>query len=362
VKKRKFCLFLYIDFGKRLQKVIYYSLRGVRVASIKDVAKQAGVSIATVSRVLANKPHVRPEVREHVLKVVEELGYRPNRTASSLRKQSSQFIGLIVSDVRNPYFTAIARAIEDIAIANEMSVFFCNTDEDQEKEQLYLRNLLDENVAGIILSPTVENIESFRFIIETDIPVVTIDRRIEGANIDSVLGDNVPAAQLITNHLIKNGYTRIGAVIGLKGSTTGRERMQGFKLSFVENNLDFDPQFITFTQPNELGGKEVVEKWLNMPNPPEAILTGNGLLTIGAISAISQAGLTIPDEIALAGFDDASWMPFLGPGITVISQPNYEIGQVAAELLFERMEDNTRPAREVVLKGKLITRASTRPR
>jgi LacI family transcriptional regulator, fructose operon transcriptional repressor len=330
------------------------------MTSIKEVAERAGVSVATVSRVLSNKPHVRPEVREHVLKIVEELAYRPNRIASNLRKQTSQFIGLLVSDIRNPFFTAIARAIEDIAIENGMSVFYCNTDENGEKEHLYLKNLLDENVAGIILSPTVETRESFKFILEARIPIVTIDRRIEGADIDSVLSDNVQSAQLLTNHLISNGYTRIGAVIGLKESTTGRERMKGYQLGLLENNLELDPQFVTYTHPHEEGGREVVSRWLQAKNRPQAILTGNGLVTIGAMSAISQAGLRIPEDIALAGFDDASWMPYLGPGITVISQPIYEIGQVAAELLFERMEDNSRPPREVVLKGKLITRASSK--
>src|SRR5688500_4531877 len=134
--------------------------------SILDVAKQAGVSVATVSRVLADKPHVRPEVREHVLKIVKEIGYRPNRIAMSLRRQTSSVLGLLVSDIRNPFFTAMARAIEDVAMSQKISLFLCNTDEDPEKERLYLNTLLDENVAGIILSPTQYTPDAILFLLD----------------------------------------------------------------------------------------------------------------------------------------------------------------------------------------------------
>src|SRR5215468_9282244 len=175
---------------------------------IKDVAEKAGVSVATVSRVFSNRPHVRPEVRDHVLKVAEELGYRPNRIARSLRKQSTHVIGLLVSDVRNPFFVEIARAIEDVAHSHLMSVFLCNTDENPEKEQTYFQTLLDEMVAGIILVPTRESVEDFGVLLETPTPVVTIDRRIEGAAVDTVLTDNLQSAYQLTSHLIKRGYER----------------------------------------------------------------------------------------------------------------------------------------------------------
>src|SRR5215468_9622329 len=148
---------------------------------IKDVAKLAGVSVATVSRVFSNEPHVRPEVRNLVLRVADELGYRPNRIASSLRKQSARVIGLLVSDIRTPFFVEIARAIEDVANSQNMSIFLCNTDENSEKEQMYLETLLDELVAGIILSPTRETIDPFEFILKSGTPIVSIDRRINGA-------------------------------------------------------------------------------------------------------------------------------------------------------------------------------------
>ncbi|MEP7289323.1 MAG: LacI family DNA-binding transcriptional regulator [Chloroflexota bacterium] len=329
--------------------------------SIKDVAKRASVSVATVSRVFSNEPHVRPEVRNLVLRVADELGYRPNRIASSLRKRSSRVIGLIIPDIRNPVFVEIARAIEDVANSQNMSIFLCNTDEKPAKEQMYLETLLDELVAGIILAPTQETIEPFEFILKSRTPIVSVDRRIDGAVIDCVLSDNVQSTQLLTNQLIGNGYTHIGAVFGLEHSTTGRERLQGFEAAMRENNLEIDPDFVQFIHPAEVEGEEIVSQWLRSENCPNALLTGNSRITLGAINAVTKAKLSIPNDIALAGFDDATWMPVVGSGITVISQPTYDIGRTAAELLFQRMSDASRPGREVVLKSKLIVRGSIHP-
>lgn len=332
------------------------------MTNIKDVAERAGVSVATVSRALANKPHVRAELRQLVLRTAEEMSYRPSRIAKNMRHQSSRIIGMLISDIRNPFFTAIARAIEDVANSRETSIFLCNTDEDPEKEQIYLKNLLEERVAGIIISPTKEALKPYDALFKSAIPVVTIDRRIAGARVDSVLCDNVHSAQTLAAHLIENGYRRIGAVIGLKDSTTGRERMQGIKLAFAEHGILFNPAFATYVHPLEQEGEKVLTQWLAAPNRPDAILTGNSRLTIGALNAIAQAGLAIPRDVALAGFDETAWMPHVGPGVTVISQPTYEMGLTAADLLFQRIAEPDRPAREIILKGQLLPRGSTLPR
>lgn len=329
------------------------------MAGIKDVAKQAGVSVATVSRVFSNRPHVRPEVRAHVLKVAGELGYRPNRTARSLRKQAAGIIGVLVSDIRNPFFVEIARAIEDVAHSYKTSVFLCNTDENAEKEQTYLWTLIDEMVAGIILVPTQEQIEKFNFLLDSTIPIVTIDRRIQGAAVDCVLIDNTQSAYELTSHLIGQGYENIGAVIGLEHSTTGQDRLQGFKLALADHHLPFNPNYVLCIDPTERASEPIVSQWLASENRPQAIFSGNSLMTMGAINAIHKAKLSIPDDIAIASFDDTIWMPHLGSGITVISQPVYEMGRIAAELLFQRQAEPLRIPREVVLKGKLIERGST---
>ena len=330
------------------------------MAGIKDVAEKAGVSVATVSRVFSDRPHVRAEVRQHVLAVAAQLGYRPSRIARNLRKQSTHIIGLLVSDVRNPFFVEIARAIEDVANSHQMSVFLCNTDENPQKEQTYLRTLLDELVAGIILVPTQEKVENFGFLLESGIPIVTIDRSIQGAAVDSVVSDNFQSAYQITSHLIKLGHQQIGAVIGLEKSTTGRERLQGFKRAMADHSLPINEDLIACVDPTERASEPIVSHWLASDAPPSAIFSGNSLITMGTINAIHNAGLSIPEQISVAGFDDTIWMPHIGHGITVISQPVYEMGRTAAELLFQRMAEPTRSPREVMLKGKLIERGSVR--
>src|SRR6266513_4441679 len=175
------------------------------MASIKDVAEAAGVSTATVSRVLSNGLHVRPEVRERVMATVERLGYRPNLVARSLRSQRSSTIGLIVSDISNPFFTAIGRAVEDTAHEQGYSVLLCNTDENPEKEAIYLNLMQDENVAGVIFAPTLLSTGHFKAT-NLNYPVVLVDRSLPDSNVDTVLLDNVDAGYRLTLHLLENGY------------------------------------------------------------------------------------------------------------------------------------------------------------
>ena len=327
------------------------------MSSIKDVAEAAGVSTATVSRVLSDKPHVRPEIRERVLAVVENLNYRPNRVARSLRVRKSNIIGLIVSDVQNPFFTAVSRAVEDSAYEQGLSVFLCNADDTPKKEKMYLDLMRDENVAGVILSPTRQTVDSFAEVTNLEIPVVVIDRRVRDVEVDNVFIDNVEAAQKIVEHLVADGHQRIGAIFG-NDATTGRERHEGYLRALKEYGVTVLPELVHYVSPREVDGYERAQALLNLPEPPEAIFTGNSLLSAGAFRALRESKLAIPDEIAFAGFDEATWTTLVDPPVTVIEQPIYEIGQTATELLLKRIEEPDRPTREVILKGKLIVRQS----
>ena len=328
------------------------------MARIKDVARRAGVSSATVSRVLAGKPHVRPELRERVWKAVEELGYQPNRVARSLRAQQSKIIGLIISDIQNPFFTSVVRAVEDAAYERGFSVFLCNSDEDPEKEHMYLDLMRAENVAGIIASPTRETADSFQGVLDDAIPVVEIDRRTPSVETDTVLVNNTEAAYNLVSHLIADGHRRIGAVVGVSDATTGRERMEGYVQALTTHGIEVSPDLTIQVLPKEREGYEATQKLLGLPHPPTAIFTGNNLLTIGALKAIQARNLTIPDDVALTGFDEMRWTSLIRPGLTVIEQPTYELGRTAAELLLKRLEDPSRSTREVILKGKLLVRQS----
>ena len=327
------------------------------MVKIKDVADAAGVSTATVSRVLANKPHVRQEVKARVMKVVKKLNYRPNRVARSLRSQKSTIIGLIVSDIENPFFQQVARAVEDAAHEQGYSVMLCNNDEDPDKEQRYLHLIRDENLAGIILSPTRQTADNFSATSELNIPMVVIDRRVSDAEVDNIVIDNVQAAQVITTHLIEHGYRRIGAIFGI-GSTTGRERREGFVQALKAYDLQPSTDLVKYANPREDDGYNTTLKLLQLPERPEAILTSNSLLAAGALRALRESEMAIPEEVAFASFDETTWAKLVVPSLTVIEQPTYEIGRTAAELLLKRIHDPTRSHREVILRAKLIIRQS----
>ena len=324
---------------------------------IKDVASAAGVSTATVSRVLAEKPYVRKKVRDRVLAVVQELRYRPNRVARSLRVQKSNIIGLIVSDIQNPFFTLISRAVEDTAYGQGMSIFLCNTDSHPKKEAMYIKLMQDERVAGIILSPTQNVSHAFDEIANAHLPVVIIDRHVPAIEFDSVQVDNIGSAYQIISHLIDHGYKRIGALFGT-GSTTGQERQKGYLKALEDHGIHPSEALCLFVNPKEIDGYMGTQQLLNLPKTPDAIFTSNGLLSAGAYKALHESSLRIPEQIAFATFDDTPWATMVDPPFTVIEQPTYEIGRTAVELLIKRIEDSTRPPRAVTLKSRLIIRGS----
>jgi LacI family transcriptional regulator, fructose operon transcriptional repressor len=329
------------------------------MASIKDVADTAGVSIATVSRVLTDKPHVSDELRQRVMSAVDSLGYRPNRIARSLRTQQSATIGLVVSDIRNPYFTAVSRVVEDMAYQNGMSVYLCNTDENPDKEEMYLSVLRNENVSGIIFSPTLKTAESFAQL-NLDIPTIAIDRPIPSDRVDSVLIDNQTAAYRLAEHLILNGFHRIGALFG-SASSTGRERRLGFEQALKAHGLPVHADLVRYVPAKVQAGHQAALEMLDSNEPPQAFYTSNSLLLAGALMAVRDRNLRIPEEIGLAGFDDVNWTVLVQPAVTVIAQPTGEIGKTATELLLQRIENPERPARQVILKGQLVVRESSLP-
>ncbi len=325
------------------------------MTSIKQVAAKAGVSTATVSRVLANKTNVSREARARVDAAVAELGYRPNLVARSLRAQRSNTIGLVVSDIRNPFFTAVGRAVEDAAYEAGYRVVICNTDENPEKEALYLALMRDENVAGVIVSPAPHDAPRPHNW-GLGLPLVVIDREPPLAGLDSVVLDNAAAAGELTAHLIAHGYRRIAGLFGAIGST-GEERRQGFQQALRAHGLA--PEADVLVPPRREAGEDATRVLLSRERPPEAILCGNSLLTEGALLTIRAQGLHIPTDVALAGFDETIWQGLIEPGITVLAQPTDAIGRAAIELLLARVAQQGRAAHQVRLAGTLIARGST---
>jgi DNA-binding LacI/PurR family transcriptional regulator len=328
------------------------------MVQIRDVAKQAGVSSATVSRVLANKPHVRDELKQRVHKAVETLGYKPNRVARSLRVQHSSVIGLIISDIRNSFFNQIVRAIEDAAHQRDYAVFVCNTDEDPEKEAWYVNILKAERVAGVIMTPTRETTTACQALLNAGIPTIAVDRTVLGANLDSILTNNSTASFQLVSHLIQSGHKRIGAIFSDLGITTGRERFEGYKRALREAKIALDETLIKTGLPMNEDGYRMTKSLFNHARPT-ALFTGSKLLTHGAIHALYDLGLRIPQDVALASFDKIDWMPFM-PQMSYAEQPAYELGQTAIKLLFSRFEHPEESKKKIILESTLHIDIPTR--
>ncbi|MBP2299380.1 LacI family DNA-binding transcriptional regulator [Azospirillum picis] len=322
-------------------------------SSIKDVARAAGVSVATVSRVLGNGP-VSEALRKRVEDAVRATGYRPNLSARRLRSQHSQTVGLVVSDIRNPFFTAVSRAVEDAAYHAGMRVILCNSDENPEREELYLRLMQEERITGLIFAPTRATLDRLDRL-DLEFPVVLIDRNAPAGRHDAVVLDNPQAAAMLVDHLHARGYRRIAGLFG-NTSTTGAERHEGYRAAMAAKGLVPAARFIA---PYADAAEEAVERWMADADRPEAFVVSNSLFLMGVVKAARRMGLSIPGRLAVAGFDNEPWTELVGPGLTVIEQPVQEIGRSAMALLFERLEQPDRPTRRLVLAGTCVVRGST---
>lgn len=325
-------------------------------ANIKDVARLAGVSVSTVSRALGKGP-VSAEVRRQVEAAVKATGYRPNLSARRLRSQRSQTIGLIVADIRNPFFTAVSRAVEDAAYGAGMRVILCNTGEDPEREALYLRLMQEERVTGLIFAPTRATIGGLRAQ-NFDYPVVLIDRAAASGEFDTVVLDNRGASARLVDHLAERGYRRIGGLFG-STSTTGLEREAGYVAAMSARGLAPQARMIT---PLAQSAEDAAVAWLGEAERPDAIIVSNGLFLLGLCRAARRLGLSIPRDLAIAGFDNEAWTELVEPGLTVIEQPVETFGREAMALLFQRLKTPTAPTRTILLAGTLIERGSTHAR
>lgn len=328
-------------------------------ATIRDVAALAGVSAATVSRVLNGAPDVGADYRDRVLAAVADLGYRPNGAARSLRTRATAVLGIIISDITNPFFTAMVRGAEDAAQRVGYSVILANTDEDLEKERQYLAVAAAEQVAGVILSPASSTKTTIGELAERNIAVVTVDRRLPGAGLDSVTVNNYRAAREATTHLLEAGCQRVGIIAGLSRTTTGSRRLAGYKAALREAGVKPDPGLIASADFRVGGGYQATRSLLRRREPPDGLFIANNLMTVGALEALAEEGVQVPDDLAIVGFDDTAWSTALRPALTVVSQPTYELGQRAAELLLERVGGASPPPRDITLQARLIVRGSS---
>jgi LacI family transcriptional regulator len=331
------------------------------MTTIQDVARRAGVSIATASRVLNENTTVNPQLAERVRLAIRELDYRPNAVARSLRRNRSSLWAVIVADIGNPFFTALVRGIEDIAQGSGYSFVLCNSDEDPAKEDLYLRVAAAEKMAGVIISSSGQS-RRIHALVESGTPVVAIDRKLRQAEVDTVLVDNERGAQLATEHLAGSGYRRIACISGPRRATTAAERLRGYLSGLRASGLPVDDTLIRQANFREDGGYEAMQALLRLPAPPDAVFASNNLMTIGAVECLVDQSVSIPDQMGVVGFDDIPWAHLVRPSLSTVSQPTYYVGRTAALLLAERIAAPARPPSLVRLGTELAVRESSRPR
>ncbi len=329
------------------------------VSTIRDVAIAAGVSTATVSRVLNDDPRVSPALAARVRKSARDLSYTPSRAARTLRTRRSQVWALVLSDIRNPFFTEVIRGIEEVAYGAGYSLTLANSDENPARERSNLQLAAAEQVSGIILVPTRTTGADLAFLRQSAIPVVSLDRRVDGGGVDCVLTDHIRGSQLAVDHLVENGYQRIACIAGPADTTSGADRMAGYRAALATHGVAGDPQLARHSDFTEDGGYRETLALLDLPIRPDAVFVGNNVMTVGSLRAIADAGLQVPRDVAVVGFDEMSWSRLLNPPLTTVAQPSYDLGCEAARLLLSRLAGYRGTARNVVLPPALHIRASS---
>lgn len=327
--------------------------------TIKQVAEKAGVSTATISRVLTGRGYVSPERRQIVLDAVKELNYQPNRAARNLRRRVAQIIGIVISDIQNPFFTSLIRGIEQTIEEDNFTLLLSNSDEDPRRETMQLRTLEAERVSGIIIAPCRSEAEMLRKLSAQHMPIVLIDRDLTRPKVDAVTVRNLEAASEAVLHLAEMGHRRIAWIGGPARVSTGAERHQGFLQGIEKAGLPIIQEYLQAGDYRQESGYLAMQSLLELPAPPSAVLVGNNLMTLGALQAIHQACLSIPEDMAIVGFDDMPWATSLLPPLTVVAQPTFEMGVTAARLLLGRIANPDLPMRKVILDTRLIIRASS---
>ena len=329
------------------------------MATIYDVARQAQVSTATVSRVLNGRTTVDAAMAARVQQAMRDLDYRPNAVARNLRLNQTSLWAVIISDIGNPFFTSMVRGVEDVAQSAGFSVVLCNSDEDPQKESQYVAAALAERMAGVIIStsgrPNVIN-----SLVDARLPVVAIDRQLRGANLDTVLVDNLHGAELATSHLIEGGYRRIACITGPRRISTAAQRLRGYQRALRSHGRPETTNLVRFADFREEGGYRAMASLLKESEPPDAVFATNNLMTVGAVECLVDRGVNVPGQVGVVGFDDIPWAHLVRPSLSTVSQPTYDLGRAAAVLLAERIANPGRPPSTVTLHTGLQVRESSR--
>ncbi|KAB1143131.1 LacI family transcriptional regulator [Streptomyces luteolifulvus] len=331
--------------------------------TMADVARSAGVSVATVSHVLNGTRPVLPHTRQAVLDAMDELGYTPNTLARSLVTSRTRSIGLAVSAISNPYFTEILQGVEAGALEQGYSLLIADPHDDPVHERKVVQLLHERRVDGVIVAPSANPGELLAYLGRHDVPTVLLDRVVDSAadgapRFDQVCSDSAePTAHLVT-HLAGLGHRRIALVAGLPGLSTTSERITGYRHGLAAAGFPYDERLVVHGDSEAAGAERATAALLSLGAPPTALVTANNAMTIGVLRALRDHGLSVPDDIALCCFDDFAWGDLFTPRLTAIAQPSRELGAEAVRVLLERLAEPDRPARTVRLPCTFVHRTS----
>ena len=328
--------------------------------TIRDVAKFARVAPITVSRVINDSGYVSQQTRERVEAAIQELGYVPNMLGPSLRFQQTMTLAAVITDITNPFWTDVTRGIEDIAQANGYFVILCNTDESEVKQEQYLEMLLRRRIDGVLLVPASSTSDSIRLIKKQNIPVVVLDRRVPDIDVDIVRADSETGAYQLTKYLISKGHRQIAMLAGPQSVSTSVDRVNGFCRALDEIDLEMCEPLVFWGNFTKEAGYELTKRAIAATPKPTALFAANNFIAIGAMKAFQGFDLSVPEDIALVGFDDLPEALVMFPFLTVAAQPAYEMAQEATRLLLTRIAGEApEEHQEIVLPTELIIRQSS---
>jgi LacI family transcriptional regulator, repressor for deo operon, udp, cdd, tsx, nupC, and nupG len=327
------------------------------MASIKDVAKLANVSTATVSRVLRNAGNVTEETKRRVLEAIEALNYQPNVLGRYLRRMETETVLVIVPDITNPFFSKVLRGIEAVALERGYQVLLGDTQNDVQLEEQYLNVLPQKQVDGMIFL-TARTRKELMEEMSRQFPIVLACEYLEGTDIPTVSIDNISSARKATEHLIGLGHRRIAHLTGPMDVILSRDRLRGYYQALAQHDIDVDAALVQEGDFSYESGYNVTLKLLALEKPPTAIFAANDAMAIGAIKAVRHRGGRVPDDVAVVGFDDIQMASIFEPGVTTIAQPMFDIGKQAMKLLLQLIDGEEVERRQFVLPDRLVIRES----
>ena len=329
--------------------------------TISDVAKMAGVSKTTVSRITNGKfEYVTEETKARVLEIIKQLDYKPNALAQSLKQMKTNVVGILLSDLQNPFWAAVLEGVEDTCRSHGYNLMICNSNEDSQIEADHIGVLRSKQVDGIIVNPTMKNKSLYESLVNKNYPIVAINRKVEGVPIETVAVDNVKGSMLAIEHLLSLGKRKIAIIIYQPDSISPRlERIEGYKKALIKNDIKVNDDFIHIVEDKKGSTKERVKEILLGPNRPDAIFSTNNMMTLEILAEIKALDLKVPDDIALVGYDETVWSQHLTPPLTTVKQPTYQMGEIAAKNLIDLIDaKGSSQPKTTLLEPSLIVRRS----